>query len=308
MVADDLIANAEVLGCVVEDIAGAQVVDAGVSARGSLEAGQLLSLACLADLGDVECTLERLERRLLPKVTVSVTEPAVACLLSQYAGWNIAGEGYFAMGSGPMRALRGKEAIFDELDYHEEPENVAVGVLEASKLPTEAIVRELAKESGIHPDSLILLVARTASLAGSYQVVARSVESCLHKLHTLKFDVRTIRSGIGSAFLPPIPKDDLTAIGRTNDSILYGGEVVLWVDTTDEAIEEVGPKLPSSASPDFGTSFLDIFHRYGGDFYKIDPLLFSPAAVTINNLATGSVFEFGQTEPSLVIRSFFSRA
>ncbi len=119
----------------------------------------------------------------------------------------------------------------------------------------------------------------------------------MHKLHTLKFDVRTIRSGIGSAFLPPIPKDDLVAIGRTNDSILYGGEVFLWVDTTDEAIEAVGPKLPSSASNDYGTSFLEIFHRYGGDFYKIDPMLFSPAMVTINNLATGSIFEFGKTEP-----------
>jgi methenyltetrahydromethanopterin cyclohydrolase len=305
-VAEDLMANAEVLGCTIEDIGGAQVVDAGVRARGSLEAGQLVALACLADLGDVECSLDRLEGRLVPKVTVSLTDPTAACLLSQYAGWKVAGEGYFAMGSGPMRALRGKEEIFEHLGYHEEPDNVAVGILEAATLPTEAIIKQIAKEAGIHPDSLILLVARTASLAGSYQVVARSVESCLHKLHTLKFDVTTIRSGIGSAFLPPIPTDDLTAIGRTNDSILYGGEVILWVDTTDEAIEVVGPKLPSSASADFGTSFLDIFHRYGGDFYKIDPMLFSPAMVTINNLATGSVFEFGRTEPTLLIRSFFS--
>jgi methenyltetrahydromethanopterin cyclohydrolase len=306
-VADEFLVNAGVLGCTLHDIAGAQVVDCGVAAKGSLEAGQLLSLACLADLADIECMLDRLDGRLLPKVTVSVNEPAVACLFSQYAGWKVTGEGFFAMGSGPMRAIRGKEEIFDELDYHEEADNVAVGILEASKLPSEAVVRAMAKELGIHPDSLLLLVARTASLAGSYQVVARSVESCLHKLHTLKFDVRTIRSGIGSAFLPPIPKDDLIAIGRTNDSILYGGEVFLWVDTTDEAIEVVGPKLPSSASSDFGTSFIDIFHRYGGDFYKIDPMLFSPAQVTINNLATGSIFEFGHLDPGLVVRSFFSK-
>lgn len=307
-VADEFLDNAGVLGCEIHDIAGAQVVDCGVKARGSIEAGQLLSLACMADLADVECLLDRLEGRLVPKVTVSVSEPAAACLLSQYAGWKITGEGYFAMGSGPMRALRASEVIFEDLAYREEFADVAVGILEASKLPPEGVVRAIAKEIDIHPDSLLLLVARTASLAGSYQVVARSVESCLHKLHALKFDVTTIRSGIGSAYLPPIPKDDLVAIGRTNDSILYGGEVVLWVDTTDEAIEGVGPQLPSSASADFGTPFLEIFQRYEGDFYKIDPMLFSPAQVTIHNLATGSVFEFGQTDLGLLTRSFFSKS
>jgi methenyltetrahydromethanopterin cyclohydrolase len=153
---------------------------------------------------------------------------------------------------------------------------------------------------------LILLVARTASIAGTYQVVARSVEACLHKLHELGFDVMTIRSGIGSAFLPPVPKDDLTAIGRTNDSILYGGEVMLWVDAEDDEIQKVGAKLPSSASPDYGEPFVEIFKRYGGDFYKIDPMLFSPARVAINNLKTGSYFSFGKVDGPLVARSFFS--
>lgn len=304
-IAEDVLANYEVLGCNVLDVAGAQVVDCGVHARGSLEAGQLLTLACMADLADVDVSLERLEGRLLPKVTVSATEPVVACLLSQYAGWKIQVDDYFAMGSGPMRAIRAGEPVFEHFGYREEEFEVAVGVLESPELPNAAVVRRIAEEVDAHADELILLVARTASLAGSYQVVARSVEACLHKLHEIGFDVSCVRSGVGSAFLPPIPRDDLTAVGRTNDSILYGGEVMLWVEAEDDQIAEAGARLPSSASADYGESFADIFRRYKGDFYKIDPLLFSPAVVAINNLATGSAFQFGKKDEPLLVRSFF---
>lgn len=304
-VAEDLLANADVLGCDVHDVGGAQVVDCGVNVPGSIEAGQLLALASLADLADIELMMDRLEGRLTPRVSVSVSEPAVGCLLSQYAGWKIQVDDYFAMGSGPMRALRGSEPIFEKFGYHEEGGNIAVGVLEASKLPTESVIQAMSRSMDMHPDSLILLVARTASLAGSYQIVSRSVEACLHKLHELGFDVGVIRSGLGSAYLPPIPKDDLTAIARTNDSILYGSEVMLWVEADDAEIERVGAKLPSSASPDYGQSFGEIFSRYGGDFYKIDPLLFSAARIAINNLSTGSFFEFGKTDLPLVAKSFF---
>lgn len=305
-IAEDLLANQAVLGCNVLDISGAQVVDCGVVAPGSLEAGQLLSLACMADLADVEIALDRLEGKLFPKVTVSTPYPVASCLLSQYAGWRIQIDDYFAMGSGPMRAIRGDEPIFEKLGYREEEFNVAVGVLEAAKLPTESVVRSLADSLGVHTDELILLVARTASLAGCYQIVARSIEACLHKMNELGFDVTCVRSGIGSAFLPPVPTDDLTAIGRTNDSILYGGEVMLWVESDDDRIQELGQQLPSSSSSDYGRPFTDIYQKYNGDFYKIDPLLFSPALVAINNLTTGRLFHFGQTDPAIVLRSFMT--
>lgn len=305
-IAEDLLANQAVLGCNVLDVSGAQVVDCGVVAPGSIEAGQLLALACMADLADIEVVLDRLEGRLFPKVTVSTPYPAASCLLSQYAGWRIQVDDYFAMGSGPMRAILADEPIFEKMGYREEEFNVAVGILEAAQLPPEKVVRSIADSLGVHTDELILLVARTASLAGTYQIVARSIEACLHKMNELGFDVTNVRSGIGSAFLPPVPSDDLTAIGRTNDSILYGGEVMLWVDADDDQVQEVGRRLPSSTSSDYGRPFAEIFQRYNGDFYKIDPLLFSPALVGINNLATGRMFHFGQTDPSIVLRSFTS--
>ena len=77
--------------------------------------------------------------------------------------------------------------------------------------------------------------------------------------------------------------DDLTAIGRTNDAVLYGGRAWYTVRTEDAQIESVIEQLPSAASRDYGAPFGELFQRYGGDFYKIDPLLFSPAEIAITN-------------------------
>jgi methenyltetrahydromethanopterin cyclohydrolase len=113
-----------------------------------------------------------------------------------------------------------------------------------------------------------------------------------------------IESGYGTAPLPPVAKDDLAAIGRTNDAILYGAQVTLWVRGDDAELESVGKKVPSSASPDHGRPFVEIFKRAGSDFYQIDPHLFSPAVVTFMNLSTGNSFRFGHTVPRVIHESF----
>jgi methenyltetrahydromethanopterin cyclohydrolase len=228
-----------------------------------------------------------------------------ACLASQYAGWKISVGKYFAMGSGAMRAILGNEKIFEEMPSLKEPADVvvAVGVLETRKAPTEEVLaylqQKLPKVGKFH-----LAYAPTASLAGTIQVVARSLETALHKLHELKFDLSTIVSGYGVAPLPPIGGDDMKAIGWTNDAILYGGQVTLWVNAEDDILSTLGPKVPSRASSDFGKPFGEIFQAYQGDFYKIDPMLFSPAEITFVNLRSGRQFRFGQVEPDILRKSF----
>ena len=149
-----------------------------------------------------------------------------------------------------------------------------------------------------------MLCAPCASLAGTVQVVARSLETALHKLHELGFDLRQVVSGYGAAPLPPVAADEIAAIGRTNDAILYGGRVVVWVRADDQELADLGPRVPSSASPDHGAPFASIFERYGHDFYKIDPMLFSPAQVVFNNLKTGRCHVFGKLEPEVLRKSF----
>lgn len=202
-----------------------------------------------------------------------------------------------------MRAARGREELFNEIGCREKAE-LAVGVLESAQLPPPAVCTDLAEQAGVDASRLTLAIAPTASLAGTIQIVARSVETALHKMHELRFDLLRVVSGFGTAPLAPVAKNDLAGIGRTNDAVLYGGEVTLWVTGDDESLEEIGPKIPSCGSPDFGEPFLSIFERYDRDFYRIDPLLFSPARVTLNNLETGRVLSFGDVRADILLASF----
>lgn len=279
------------------------VLDFGVEAPGSLAAGLALAEVCMAGLAEISIVPGELGGIGWQHLSVQTDDPLEACLLSQYAGWQISVGKYFAMGSGPMRAAAQKEELFQKLEYHEDAFGV-VGVLESGAIPTAEVVEEIAKTCGVDPDQVALLVAPTASIAGNLQVVARSVETSLHKLLELGFDVGRIESACGSAPISPVAKDDLTGIGRTNDAILYGGQVTLWVNGDDESIREVGPLVPSSASPAYGKPFLELFEEAGRDFYNIDPNLFSPAEIVIQNVNTGSVFHFGGTNHDVLKKSF----
>lgn len=303
-VADDLERDAARYRVAVSRVAGARVIDCGGAVTGSLGAGLLMARACLADLGDVAyvpCPLAEVGG---PAVQVTTDDPVRACLASQYAGWQVSVGKFFAMGSGPMRALAAREELFQHIPGKEESP-VAVGVLETKNHPTEEVISNIVTKLPQMAEALTLLVAPASSLAGTVQVVARSVETTLHKLHELKFDVTQVLSGFGVAPLPPVARDELAAIGRTNDAILYGGQVTLWVRADDEILEAIGPKVPSGASKDHGELFADLFKRYG-DFYKIDPLLFSPAEVEFRNLKTGRCHRFGRCDPGLVQKSFKS--
>lgn len=301
---EDLVEEAEQLRVSVTHAAsGVRLIDAGIAASGGLEAGRRLAEICLAGLGHVSYVPSQIADTPGLAVQVVTDHPLAACMASQYAGWQIAAGKYFAMGSGPMRALARKEPLLAKLGYQESAQ-VAVGVLETRKFPPDELCQKLAAECGVSPDKLTLLAAPTASLAGTVQVVARSVETALHKLVELGFDLSRVESGFGTAPLPPASADDLVAIGRTNDAILYGGEVTLYVRGEDASLEQVGPKVPSGASPDHGQPFATIFERAGRDFYKIDPHLFSPARITLSNLDTGRTFVFGRTLPRVIHESF----
>ena len=306
--ADYMAANAATLRITVQSTpAGARLLDCGIQAAGGLQAGLGLARVCLAGLGDVALVPGDVAGMPSLQITVATDQPALACMASQYAGWQVSVGKFFAMGSGPMRAAYGKEELFDRIPGRERAP-VAVGVLETRKLPDDAVVNFLCEKLQLEPARLTLLAAPASSLAGSIQVVARSVETALHKLYELKFDLTQIVSGFGTAPLPPVAADDLQAIGRTNDAILYGGRVVIWVRATDDQLAEVGPKVPSSASPDHGAPFSAIFERYGRDFYKIDPMLFSPAEIVFHNLQSGKSHAFGRLEPEVLRRSFHGQS
>lgn len=299
-----LISQADVLRLAVSRQAnGTRIVDAGIEAAGGVEAGRRIAEICLGGLGRVA---------VLPadgawSLAVSTAQPVLACLGSQYAGWSLShGEGkdgFFALGSGPGRALAGKEELFEELDYRDAADSACL-VLETGKLPPLPLLDRIAGDCGVAADRLTLILTPTSSLAGATQVVARVLEVALHKAHFLGFPLDRIVDGMGTAPLCPPSPDFLTAMGRTNDAILFGGDVQLFVSGDDAAAEDLARKLPSEASSDYGRPFAEVFKAAGHDFYKIDPLLFAPARVAVTCLASGRTFRAGRLNPDLLERSF----
>src|SRR5213080_909586 len=284
-IADAMAANAEALRVAVQTLpGGARVIDAGVEAWGGFGAGRALAEICTAGLADIAYPPVPIGGETWPGVRVWTDHPAVSCMASQYAGWAIQVGKYFAMGSGPLRAhARVEKELFAKLGYAERAER---GVL--------------VLETRVTPSQLTFVVAPTASLAGGVQIAARILETGLHKMDTLGFDVTKIVSGVGTAPLPPVAKNDLRAIGRTNDCILYGGQARYTVNADDAELAALVPRIPSSASKDYGTPFYDIFKRYDSDFYKIDPLLFSPAEVWLTSVQSGKTYHAGHVNPEVL--------
>ncbi len=297
---ESLIDQASDLRAIVARVGSTRVVDLGIEALGGLEAGRRMAEIAMAGLGQVSLATHPLTGG--PAVMVRTDAPVPACMASQYAGWEIASDKYFAMGSGPMRAAAGREELFEHIGFRE-PSDVVVGLLETGEMPSEAVCVDIAMKCNTSPHGVTLLVAPTDSQAGSLQVVARSVETALHKLHELNFDLHRVESSWGIAPLPPVAKDSLAGIGRTNDAILYGGHVVLYVRGDQASVDEVGPQAPSNSSADHGRPFADIFAAYDNDFYKIDKQLFSPAVVEFVNLDTGVARRFGEFAPEVLRQS-----
>jgi len=285
---------------------GARVIDAGVAVDGGIEAGLALAEICMGGLGNVTTTAVQIGGRSYPGLMVWTDHPAESCMASQYAGWAISVGKFFAMGSGPLRAhARVEHELFGKLEY-EEHAAAGVLVLEGGMLPTDEVAVWVGQKANLQPDQLTFVVAPTASLAGGVQISARIVETGLHKMETLGFDVRRVVSALGTAPLPPIAKNDLKAIGRTNDCILYGGQAHFTVRAGDAELEQLAAQVPASASRDYGTPFYEIFKRYEGDFYKIDPLLFSPAEVWLTSMETGRTFHAGRLNPDVLEASLYN--
>jgi len=284
---------------------GAVVADAGVKARGGIGAGIYLSRLCMADLADVQLTPCDIKGNLVPGVQVATDYPAVSCMASQCAMWQIKADKFFAMGSGPARVLARKTRDLYEKIGFEEYADIAVLVLESSKLPDAAVAAKIAEQCGIDAADLRLAVAPTNSVAGLVQVSARVVETGLHKLFTMGFDINTIKSGWGRAPISPIVGDATMCMGSSNDAIIYGGETyyTLNYENLDE-LQQFLKGMPSSASRDYGSPFYKTFKAAGFDFFKVDHNVFAPAKVVMNETKSRRTFVCGKVNPDVLMESF----
>ena len=285
---------------------GVCIVDAGIEAPGSVEAGLLIGEICMGGLGRARLSSGALDG--WPTwIEVHSAQPVIACVGSQYAGWSLAaskeetgGKKFFALGSGPARALAGKETLFADIGYRDHADS-GVLVMEVDRPPPTVIIQKLLRDCGLVASGLTLVLTPTTSPAGTTQVVARVLETGLHKAHELGFDLRSIVGGSGSAPLPAPSPDGVEAMGRTNDAILYGGRVHLTVRCDDAAARQVAQQLPWRNSRDYGRAFAAMFKAAGYDFYKIDGGLFAPAEVWVSNLESGNTWHAGGLDMPLLL-------
>jgi methenyltetrahydromethanopterin cyclohydrolase len=308
-----LLDNADKLRLGIEKLDnGCTIIDAGIKVVGGLEAGRIITEICMGGLGTVSLSQSSYTNNWPLTVNVHASNPVLACLGSQYAGWSLSHAKYYALGSGPARAMATKvkndevvavEELYAELDYRDSADR-SVLVIENDALPPVEIVEKVAAACGVSPDKLTIIVTPTSSLAGGVQVVGRVLEVALHKAHALHFPLENIIDGSGSAPVCPPHPNFVKAMGRTNDSILFAGQVHLFVKGSDEAAEKLANELPSSTSKDYGKPFADIFKAYEYDFFKIDAMLFSPASVIVTAVESGKSFRAGKLDNALLDLSF----
>ncbi len=301
---EQLLSNAKELRLGVErSVNGATIIDAGIDYDGGLEAGRLIAEICMGGLGHVSLQTSTTFSHWPWMLSVHSNNPILSCLGSQYAGWSLAHEKFFSLGSGPGRALADREDLFKELGYKDQS-NSACLVLESDKAPPIEVIEKVSRDTGVSIENLTFILTPTRSLAGTVQIVARVLEVAMHKIHTLHFPLDHVVDGMASAPVPPPSPDFLTGMGRTNDAILFGGHAHLFVKGSDDAAVALAKALPSNSSRDFGRPFAEVFKSVNMDFYKIDPMLFSPAAVTVTALESGNTFTGGALDAALIDQSF----
>ncbi|PKO25024.1 MAG: methenyltetrahydromethanopterin cyclohydrolase [Betaproteobacteria bacterium HGW-Betaproteobacteria-8] len=299
-----LVDNADVLRLGVEKLEnGCIIIDAGIRHDGGLEAGRLIAEICMGGLGHVSLQTSQTFPHWPWMLSVHSSNPVLSCLGSQYAGWSLAHEKFFSLGSGPGRALAGREELYKELGYQDKADKACL-VLESDKAPPAEVIEKVSRDTGVKPENLTFILTPTRSLAGTVQIVARVLEVAMHKIHTLHFPLDHVVDGMASAPVPPPAPDFLIGMGRTNDAILFGGHAHIFVKGSDEAAAKLAQELPSSASRDYGRPFAEVFKAVNMDFYKIDPMLFSPAAVTVTALESGKSFTGGKLDAALLDQSF----
>ncbi|MHC1600189.1 MAG: methenyltetrahydromethanopterin cyclohydrolase [Candidatus Methanospirareceae archaeon] len=284
---------------------GTTIIDAGVEEKGGFAAGLYVSRICMADLADITFSSFDLGKVVVPAVELTTDHPVIACMASQYAGWRIKVKKFFGMGSGPARALSlNPKELYEKIMYTDESDE-AVLILESSTKPDEEVTSEIAKACRVEPEDLYIVVVPTASVTGSVQISARGIETGVHKLDSLGFDINCIKHAHGIIPISPVVGDDVKCMGSTNDCIIYCGRMYYTVDYENvEELKRYVEKVPSLNSEDYGKPFYATFKEAGFDFFKVDAGMFAPAEITVNELKSGKMFTSGKINPEVLLESF----
>lgn len=285
---------------------GTTVIDMGQQVHGSWLAGKYYAEITMGGLGELTFQSFQLDDRLLPSVQVTSAHPLLVGWVCQKHADPLMGEGVQPILTGPAKALLFPPDESVLFAGYEDQSEVAVASFQTNEPISEVVAEAVARACRVSTENLYIVVAPTTSLVCAIQVAARPIDQIMHRLHEEGFDIHAVRHVMGWAPIPPLSADELIAMGRINDSLLYGGSVLLYVEGDDGAIESMIPRLPTNAHREYGKPFAQIFEEYDRDFHKMDMRLHSLAYVQINNISTGRTFSAGGIDEEVLRRSFLS--
>ena len=93
------------------------IIYAGIEAPGTKEAGKLIAEICMGGLGKINLLNTNTFPNWPLETKVESNHPVISCLASQYAGWNLSHEKFYALASGPGRAIARREELFKHINY-----------------------------------------------------------------------------------------------------------------------------------------------------------------------------------------------
>ena len=277
------------------------IIDCGINVSGSYDAGLRFVETSMGGLGIARINTEKLGDIPVAFINVTTDHPALSCLISQKADWQINLENYTAIASGPAKSLSLK-SVYKKIQYEDDFE-VGVIILESDKLPDEKVMQFIKDEcsANFEIEDIVALVTPAGSIVGTVQTSGRVIETAVSKLYRLGFDTTKIVCATGNAPVAPVFKDNLKAKGCAYDSIIYYGSVILNTHGFDENIFK---KLPSCEAKKYGTSFYDILKEVKGDISKVDHDILAPAKIVVNDLDNGTCYHFGQYNPDILLKSY----
>jgi len=298
----NLVEDAEELGCeAIDTTCGATIVDAGIDVPGSVEAGRRIGRISMGGLAAIHIVPMHIGDITVQAVMVATQEPVIATLGSQLARWRVSYHGFSALASGPARAKACIEKdLFEDIGYTDDADT-AVLVLETRQYPGEDVLTSIAEECSVSPENLHCVLVPTASVAGSVQIAARIVEIGIYRLYTLGLKPKQLRGGYGVAPFPTQMDDDVSAMGTSNDCLVYGGRVHFFITPQENNnLEEIVQKACSSYSKSYGKSVSELYKKAEYRFYDMDQQLFSPARVSIMDIEAENIYRAGEINAELV--------
>ncbi|MCJ7823624.1 MAG: hypothetical protein MUP44_01860, partial [Anaerolineales bacterium] len=213
---------------------GATILDMGLEALGSWLGAKMYVEAAHGGMADV--TFGRMQIKDLEVATVElmIDDPMLSVVSCEAGAWKLGDGDFVPVGSGPARAKARAEPWATRIEY-EDPSDYVLLQMQINRLPEEAVLEFVADACKIPLSNLTVMVAPSASLVGSVQVASRAFEQCIIGLgRNTDFDIKTIKHGYGRAPIAPVIKDEVKAMGRINDALVYGGIGGMWLDHPDD--------------------------------------------------------------------------